>query len=161
IKEHSVPVRRDEWLDRQRGVKKDGTRITAITTLSGKTFLGKVFIDATYEGDLMAAAGVGYHVGREANSVYGERYNGVQTGVPRTRHHVGVLKTKISPLRHARRPQKRRAAAHQHERPGQAWGRGQARAGLLLPHVPDRPRRQPGAVRQTGGVRPRSVRAAR
>ena len=48
------------------GVKKDGARITSITTLSGKTYAGKMFIDATYEGDLMAAAGVEYHVGREA-----------------------------------------------------------------------------------------------
>ena len=45
---------------------------------SGRTFAGKMFIDATYEGDLMAAAGVSYHVGREANSVYGETLNGVE-----------------------------------------------------------------------------------
>ena len=38
-----------------------------------------MFIDATYEGDLMAAAGVTYHVGREANAEYGETLNGVQT----------------------------------------------------------------------------------
>ncbi len=40
--------------------------------------MGKMFIDATYEGDLMAMAGVSYTVGREANSQYGENYNGVQ-----------------------------------------------------------------------------------
>ena len=45
---------------------------------SGKTFRGKMFIDATYEGDLMAKAGVSYTVGREANSQYGETLNGVQ-----------------------------------------------------------------------------------
>ena len=49
-----------------KGVKKDGDRIASITTLDGKTYAGKMFIDATYEGDLMAAAGVEYHVGREA-----------------------------------------------------------------------------------------------
>ncbi|NDV81904.1 FAD-dependent oxidoreductase [Bacteroides sp. 51] len=38
----------------------------------------KVFIDCSYEGDLMARSGVSYFVGREANSVYGETYNGVQ-----------------------------------------------------------------------------------
>jgi hypothetical protein len=65
--------------------------------LSGKTYEGKMFIDATYEGDLMAAAGVDYHVGREANSVYGEQWNGVQTGVLHHRHHFGVLGSKISP----------------------------------------------------------------
>ena len=45
----------------------------------------------------MASAGVDYRVGREANAVYGERWNGVQTGVLHHRHHFGVLKTKISP----------------------------------------------------------------
>ena len=65
--------------------------------LSGKTYTGKMFMDATYEGDLMAAAGVDYHVGREANSLYGEQWNGVQVGVLHQRHHFGVLPTKISP----------------------------------------------------------------
>ncbi len=46
---------------------------------SGRSFTGKVFIDATYEGDLMAKAGVSYHVGREANSEHGETINGIQT----------------------------------------------------------------------------------
>ncbi len=68
-----------ERLDRKSGVKKDGARITSITMESGRTFAGKMFIDATYEGDLMAATGVKYHVGREANSVYGETLNGVQS----------------------------------------------------------------------------------
>ena len=45
---------------------KTGGRITSITMLSGKTYTGRMFIDATYEGDLMAAAGVDYHVGRES-----------------------------------------------------------------------------------------------
>jgi len=87
IAEHKVPVHRDEWLDREKGVVKEGRRIRSITTLSGKTYRGKMFIDATYEGDLMAAAGVSYHVGREANSVYGETWNGVQTGVLHHSHY--------------------------------------------------------------------------
>jgi hypothetical protein len=45
---------------------------------SGKKFLGKVFIDATYEGDLLATAGISYTIGRESNSQYGETLNGVQ-----------------------------------------------------------------------------------
>src|SRR5205823_3485573 len=72
--------------------------ITSITMLSGRTYAGKAFIDATYEGDLFAAAGVGYHVGREANAVYDERHNGVQVGVLHHRHHFGVLKTPVSPF---------------------------------------------------------------
>ena len=97
VKEFQIPVHRDEWLDRAKGVKKSGARITSITMLSGKTYTGKMFMDATYEGDLLAAAGVDYHVGREANSVYGEQWNGVQVGVLHHRHHFGALKTKISP----------------------------------------------------------------
>lgn len=97
VKEFSIPVQRDEWLDRAKGVKKDGARITSITTLSGKTYSGKMFIDATYEGDLMAAAGVDYHVGREANSVYGEEWNGSQIGILHHRHHFGAVKKPISP----------------------------------------------------------------
>lgn len=94
VKEYELDVRRDEWLDRENGVVKEGGRIVSITTLSGITYKGKVFIDATYEGDLMAAAGVTYHVGREANSVYGEQWNGVQTGVL---HHQHWFASDISP----------------------------------------------------------------
>jgi hypothetical protein len=97
IKEHGITVHRDEWLDRKNGVKKQGSRIVSIMTLSGKRYAGKMFIDATYEGDLMAASGVAFHVGREATSVYGEKWNGVQTGVLHHRHHFGVLEKKISP----------------------------------------------------------------
>ncbi|SEW46402.1 FAD dependent oxidoreductase [Chitinophaga sp. YR573] len=93
IKEHHIKVYRNEWLNRKTVQKKSG-KIIAISTLSNKTFSGKVFIDATYEGDLMAAAGVRYHVGREANSVYGEQWNGIQTG---TLHHGHYFKTDISP----------------------------------------------------------------
>jgi hypothetical protein len=91
VREHQVPVSRDEWLDRAQGVKKDGARITSITTLGGRTYAGKMFIDATYEGDLMAAAGVRYNVGRESTSTYDERWNGVQTGVLHHGHHFGKL----------------------------------------------------------------------
>ena len=48
VKENNIKIYRDEWLDRKKGlVKKDG-RIVSIKTLSGKTFTGKMFIDATY-----------------------------------------------------------------------------------------------------------------
>ncbi|HCO97079.1 MAG TPA: FAD-dependent oxidoreductase, partial [Phycisphaerales bacterium] len=79
VAEYKIPVRRDEWLERKDGVTKAGSRIVSITMLSGKTYRGRIFIDATYEGDLMAGAGVSYHVGREGNDVYGETLNGVQT----------------------------------------------------------------------------------
>ncbi|WP_256005008.1 FAD-dependent oxidoreductase [Pedobacter deserti] len=87
VKEHGIQVYRNEWLNREKGVKKKSGKILSITTLSGKVFTGKVFIDATYEGDLMAASAVSYHVGRESNATYGEQWNGVQTGVFQHRHH--------------------------------------------------------------------------
>ena len=97
VREHKIPVHRNEWLDRGKGVVKKGARIASIRTLGGRTFTGRMFVDATYEGDLMAAAGVDYHVGRESQATYGEKWNGVQTGVLHHRHHFGVLKEKISP----------------------------------------------------------------
>ena len=78
-RENKLEIVRGEFLDRGTGgVVREGSRIVAIKTLSGKTFRGKMFVDATYEGDLMAAAGVSYTVGREANSVYGETISGVE-----------------------------------------------------------------------------------
>lgn len=72
-----VPVRAAP-LKRSAGVVKQGARIVSITA-GGRIFRGTVFIDASYEGDLMAEAGVRFATGREANSVYGETLNGVQT----------------------------------------------------------------------------------
>ena len=86
VAEYGIKVVRDEWLDRENGVEMENGKISSITTLSGKSFSGKMFLDATYEGDLMAAAGVSYHVGREAGSVYDESWNGVQTGVLDHKH---------------------------------------------------------------------------
>ena len=97
VKEFSIPVLRDEWLDRTKGVTMANGRITEIRMLSGKAFAGKMFIDATYEGDLMACAGVSYHVGREANAEFGEKHNGSQIGVLHHRHHFGFLKSDIDP----------------------------------------------------------------
>ncbi len=88
VREHQVPVVYGERLDRtgntgpgklSQGVTKEGARIVAIKMESGKTYRGRVFLDATYEGDLLAAAGVAYTVGRESNAVYEETLNGVQT----------------------------------------------------------------------------------
>lgn len=73
-----VPVL-GERLDLKDGVRKQGARITAIVMESGCVFSGRMFIDATYEGDLLAKAGVTYTIGREANAQYGETLNGVQT----------------------------------------------------------------------------------
>jgi len=79
LKEAGVEVVYGERLNRESGVRKEGAKIIAITMETGRKFEGGIFVDATYEGDLLAAAGVSYHVGREANSKYGETLNGVQT----------------------------------------------------------------------------------
>ncbi len=93
LREHDIPVRRGARLDRERGVVMDGPRILSIATLDGATFSGRVFLDATYEGDLLAAAGVSYAVGRESSATYGEPLNGVQTG--RARSHQ--FQNRVSP----------------------------------------------------------------
>ena len=62
--------------------KQDATitsiNVESVEDASQKSISAKVFIDCTYEGDLMARAGVSYVVGREDNKVYGEDHNGVQ-----------------------------------------------------------------------------------
>jgi hypothetical protein len=79
IADASVPVVYEARLDLKDGIEKADGKIIAITMEGGRKIEGRVFIDATYEGDLMAKAGVSYHVGRESNATYGETLNGVQT----------------------------------------------------------------------------------
>jgi len=78
VREAGVEVVYGERLDLQAGVVKAGAAIRELVMESGRRFAGRAFIDATYEGDVMAKAGVGYVVGREANSTYGEAKNGNQ-----------------------------------------------------------------------------------
>jgi hypothetical protein len=79
LEEAKVPVIEQQRLDRDpAGVRLESGRIVEIRMESGLVFAGRQFIDATYEGDLMAAAKVSFTVGREANSVYGETLNGNQ-----------------------------------------------------------------------------------
>ncbi len=60
------------------GAEKQGPRIKALVCESGRRFAGRMFIDASYEGDLVATAGVSFHVGREAEQTYGESLNGIR-----------------------------------------------------------------------------------
>ncbi len=78
VKEAKVPVVFGERLVLHRSVEKTDRAIVSIRMESGKVYRGRRFIDATYEGDLLALASISFHVGREANSVYGETLNGVQ-----------------------------------------------------------------------------------
>lgn len=115
VKENSIRTLRDEWLDREDGVDMKNNNIYSFRTLSGKTFKGKIFIDATYEGDLMAAAGVSYTVGRESNSVYREKWNGVQTDVFQHSHY---FKSNIDPYKTPGNPSSGLLPGISSERPG-------------------------------------------
>ncbi|MBM4000364.1 MAG: FAD-dependent oxidoreductase [Planctomycetes bacterium] len=79
LRECDATVLEGEWLDETDPLVMRGGRIERIRLASGMVVSGELFIDATYEGDLMAAAGVRFHVGREANSAHNETLNGVQT----------------------------------------------------------------------------------
>jgi hypothetical protein len=96
IHDTGITVFRDEWLDRNKAPEKKDGALASFMTLSGKTFTGKIFIDATYEGDLMASAGVKYAVGRESNDIYHETFNGVQKGV---HHHNHYFKQNVDPYK--------------------------------------------------------------
>ncbi|WP_423130528.1 FAD-dependent oxidoreductase [Gaoshiqia sp. Z1-71] len=78
LKNEKITLVYQQQLNRETGVAKKGTRIVSITMESGETYSGRMFIDATYEGDLMAAARVSYTFGRESNSEFGENLNGIQ-----------------------------------------------------------------------------------
>jgi len=87
VNEARVPV---YFHQRLAAVKKEGARIVEITMENGKTYRAKMFIDASYEGDLMAKVGISYAVGREANSQYGETLDGVRPQTPKHQFTVPV-----------------------------------------------------------------------
>ncbi len=79
LKEAGVEIMYNTRLiENETAVKKSAGRIRSIVFEDGTSLSAKMFIDASYTGDLMAAAGVSYIVGREANSTYGETFNGIR-----------------------------------------------------------------------------------
>ncbi len=90
LENSGVEIVYNERLNRSDGVTKQNGSILSIETESGLTIEGKMFIDATYEGDLMAAAGISYTVGREPNALYGESLNGVQPNKLNTNLRGGI-----------------------------------------------------------------------
>ncbi len=78
LAEAGVELVLGERLDLDGGVLMEGGSIRALRMESGRTFVGRMFLDTTYEGDVMAGSGVSFHVGREANAAYGETLNGIQ-----------------------------------------------------------------------------------
>lgn len=75
---------------RLRAVRKRGSDITGLELENGRLISGRVFLDATIEGDLLAAAGVSTVVGREANAKYGETKNGIRAETTHAQFKVRV-----------------------------------------------------------------------
>lgn len=79
VSEAGVTVLREHRLKETDGVVKAGPRITSLHFENGAQVRARIFIDGTYEGDLLAFAGVSFVVGREGNAKYGETRNGIRT----------------------------------------------------------------------------------
>ena len=92
LAEAGVKVLTERYL---KSVTKSGPRITGIVTSNG-TFTGRVFIDGSYEGDLMAAAGVSWRIDRESRAEYGESYAGRQ--YPKARMDINGFDDEGKPL---------------------------------------------------------------
>jgi FAD-dependent oxidoreductase family protein len=82
VKEGGVRVFLQHRLREKNGVTKKGTLVTELSTENGASFRGRLFADASYEGDLMAQSGVTYTWGREGISEYNESLAGVRDRTP-------------------------------------------------------------------------------
>lgn len=100
LKEKKIKTLPGHRLREKNGVQKDGARIVALHFENGDEIRARMFIDASYEGDMLAAADVSTTLGREGNARYGETKNGVQTSSPR-----GVFDRKIDPYREPGNPE--------------------------------------------------------
>ncbi|MBS4197539.1 FAD-dependent oxidoreductase [Lederbergia citri] len=87
LEENEIPV---YYLQHLKEVEMENKKIKRIAMENGNIFIGHIFVDASYEGDLMAKAGISYYVGRESNATYNETYNGVQFGYPHHKFEVPV-----------------------------------------------------------------------
>lgn len=90
LNETSVTVLRQNRLREKTGVEKEAGKILSITMENGNEFVAGVYIDCSYEGDLMAQAGVKYTWGREGTSEYGESLAGVRDKTPKHQFTVSV-----------------------------------------------------------------------
>ena len=87
LNEAKVPV---YFRQRLAGSKMEGQRLKEMVMENGKVYRAAMFIDATYEGDLMAKAGVSSTIGREPNQQYGETLNGIRAETPQHQFRVAV-----------------------------------------------------------------------
>ncbi len=82
LREAGVTVLEKHRLREKDGVRKSGAEIRGISMENGATFSAKIFMDSSYEGDLMAQAGIAYAYGRESAAQYGESLAGVRERTP-------------------------------------------------------------------------------
>jgi hypothetical protein len=82
LSEAGVTLLENHRLQQKNGVVRQGKRITEIVAENGSRFRGKVFADCSYEGDVMAQAGVSYTYGRESQQQHGEPLAGVREKTP-------------------------------------------------------------------------------
>lgn len=87
IDQPNIRVLNDRWIKR---VEKQGARLMVLETQYGEKIEARIFIDTSYEGDLMARAGVRWTILRESNAQYGESLNGVRDETPEHQFHVKV-----------------------------------------------------------------------
>lgn len=99
VNDYNISVVRDErLLLAEGGVIVSGPQIKAITMESGSQFAGSAFIDASYEGDLTAAAGIPYKIGRESTSQYDESLAGIRIDTTEDRYNgIDPYRTKGDP----------------------------------------------------------------
>lgn len=90
VEEAGVQVFYRHRLREKTGVEKQGARVASIAMENGATFTAQIFADATYEGDLMAQAGVSYTWGREGTDEYGESLAGVRDRTPEHQFQVQI-----------------------------------------------------------------------
>ncbi|MFO1001603.1 MAG: FAD-dependent oxidoreductase [Planctomycetaceae bacterium] len=92
LKDAGVAVHTGRYL---KSVTMEGPHISSLVTRDG-TFEAEVFIDGTYEGDLMAAAGVDWTIGREGRAEFDESYAGKR--YPKARMNINGLDSRVHPL---------------------------------------------------------------
>jgi len=90
LREAKVTVLMNHRLREQNGVAKDGPAVTGITMENGALFAANIFVDSSYEGDLMAQAKVSFTWGREGSDQYGESLAGVRDETPKHQFTVNL-----------------------------------------------------------------------
>src|SRR6476646_1728510 len=90
LREAKVTVLMNHRLRASNGIVKNGATVTEISMENGESFTGSIFLDSSYEGDLMAQAKVSFTWGREGSDQYGESLAGVRGETPKHQFTVNI-----------------------------------------------------------------------